>query len=74
MAETMSDEAGGLGPARQPPKAAQMACVVSIALINSLGSVGGAAGPVVIGKLKMHSGNYARGMICVAATWSSRQW
>ena len=52
MAETMSDEAGGLGPARQPPKAAQMACVVSIALINSLGSVGGAAGPVAMGMRK----------------------
>jgi ACS family tartrate transporter-like MFS transporter len=44
------------------------AAAAAIALINAVGSLGGAVGPVVIGKLKMHSGNYASGMICVAAT------
>jgi ACS family tartrate transporter-like MFS transporter len=44
------------------------AAAAAIALINAVGSLGGAAGPVIIGKLRMHSGNYSSGMIYVAAT------
>jgi ACS family tartrate transporter-like MFS transporter len=44
------------------------AAAAAIALINAVGSVGGIVGPIVIGRLKMHAGNYSGGMIYVAAT------
>jgi ACS family tartrate transporter-like MFS transporter len=44
------------------------AAAAAIALINAVGSLGGFLGPVAIGKLKSLTGNYASGMVYVAAT------
>jgi len=44
------------------------AAAAAIALINAVGSLGGTVGPIVMGKLKMQSGNYSSGMVYVAAT------
>lgn len=44
------------------------AAAAAIALINAVGSVGGTVGPIVIGRLKAHTGSYSGGMIYVAAT------
>jgi ACS family tartrate transporter-like MFS transporter len=44
------------------------AAAAAIALINAVGSLGGFLGPVVIGRLKSLTGDYASGMVYVAGT------
>ena len=39
----------------------------AIALINAVGSLGAAAGPIVVGLLKDRSGSYAQSMAALAA-------
>lgn len=43
------------------------AAAVGIALINSLGNVGGFAGPYVMGFVKAHTGGFAQAFLCIAA-------
>ena len=38
-----------------------------IALINSVGNLGGYVGPVVVGRLRDSTGNYAAGLYVIAA-------
>jgi ACS family tartrate transporter-like MFS transporter len=43
------------------------AAAVGIALINSLGNVGGFAGPYIMGFVKTHTGSFAQAFLCIAA-------
>jgi ACS family tartrate transporter-like MFS transporter len=43
------------------------AAAAGIALINSLGNLGGAVGPTVVGWLRGSSGNYTSGLLVLAA-------
>jgi len=43
------------------------AAAAGIALINSLGNLGGAVGPTVVGSLRGSSGNYTSGLLVLAA-------
>ncbi len=43
------------------------AAAAGIALINSLGNLGGAVGPTVVGSLRGSSGNYTSGLLILAA-------
>jgi MFS transporter, ACS family, tartrate transporter len=43
------------------------AAAASIGLISSLGNLGGAAGPSIIGWVSTHTGSYAGGLLTVAA-------
>jgi ACS family tartrate transporter-like MFS transporter len=45
------------------------AAAAGIAMINSLGNLGGAVGPWVVGTLRTHSGGYASGLLVLAAVF-----